>query len=109
MTVIKRTKKASATELTSALQEFIYLLEGQKEEEAVADLKKALEDLERNEVESEAFKSAIKVVIDAFGDEHELAVYMMTPKEESPDKWTEKEQLYLASSRVSNLIKRFNK
>jgi hypothetical protein len=109
MTVVKRTKQASASELLQALGEFIDLLEDQGETEAVIDLKRFVKAIESHPAGSPAFLEGINGVMDAFGDEHELAAYTMTPKEASADQWTAKERLFLSSTRVFSLVKRFVK
>ena len=105
--VIKKSKKSSTADLRSAMTKLIYLLEGQKEDEAVADLRIALSDIEKYQVESAEFQAALKLIIEAFEGEHELNAY--TYKRDKEDQWTEVEELYLASTSVLNLVRRLLK
>lgn len=105
MTVIKRSKQASGSDLTKALDELIPLLQDQKEDEAVADLRKALSGLESNEVGSPGFKDAVAIIVDAFEGDHELNAYTLL-REGSENRWTEAEILAHASNRVISLARR---
>ena len=51
MSVIKRDRNSSKTDLTQSIYKLCYLLEGQKEFEAVEDLKKAASLLADNDLE----------------------------------------------------------
>ena len=105
MTVVrKKSKKSSTADLRSAMTKLIYLLQGQKEDEAVADLRIALSDIEKYQVESAEFQAALKLINEAFEGEHELNAY--TYKRDKEDQWTEVEELYLASTSVLNLVRR---
>jgi hypothetical protein len=105
--VVKRTRKNSTTELKTSLQQLIQLLEGQKEDDAVADLRIALGDIEKVQPESEEFKAAIRLVHECFEGDHELIAYTFNQGKDG--RWSEVEELYLASTTVFNLVKRLNK
>lgn len=107
MAVIKRSKTNSSTELVKALDEFIPLLQDQKEDEAVEDLTKAMELLRKSQVGEENFKTAIAIVVDAFDGDHELNAYTMQ-RENPRNEWTEAEVLSHASSRVISLARRLS-
>ena len=100
MSVIKRDRNSSKTDLTQSIYKLCYLLEGQKEFEAVEDLKKAANLMSSNEVGSEDFTKAVAIVIDAFEGEHELMAYTF---QRETDKWTEVEELANQSSHVLTL------
>ena len=108
MTVIKRSKKASVEELVNALDRFIFLLEGQKEDEAVSDLRIALGDLQKYQIDSDEFKASVSIVVNSYEGEHELSAY--THRREAADKgdWTEADDLFLVSTKVLNLAQRFS-
>ena len=105
MSVIKRDRNSSKSDLTQSIYKLCYLLEGQKEFEAVEDLKKAASLLSDNELGSENFLNAITIIIDAFEGEHELMAYTF---QRDTDKWTEVEELANQSSRVLTLARRFS-
>lgn len=86
------------------LDKFCDLLVGQKEDEAVADLRKAQELLKKSEANSPGLKEATKILNQAFGDEHELEAYTHT--RDNKGDWGDAEELAMVSSRVLNLLKR---
>ena len=104
MSVIKRDRNSSKSDLTQSIYKLCYLLEGQKEFEAVEDLKKAAGLLSSNELGSDNFNQAIEIVIDAFEGEHELMAYTF---QRETKQWTEVEELANQSSRVLTLARRF--
>lgn len=106
MTVIKRSKSASQAKLVEALEQFIYLLDGQGEDEAVTDLRAALEAIKKNKPDSDDFKKAIAIIINSY-EEHELAAYTHTRKKDDDASWTPADELYLSSTSVLNIAKRF--
>ena len=108
VTIKKKDKKSSIVQLVTVLSRFIYLLEGQKETEAVQDLRIASEDIQKFVPGSIEFKAALSLIIEAFDGKHELNIYT-TCKENTSGKWTEAEELYLVSVDVYNLTKRINK
>ena len=65
MTVIKRGKKDSHKDLINALGEFMDLLESQKEDEAIADLKIAKDEIMAATVGSDGYKKSIAKIIEA--------------------------------------------
>ncbi len=107
-TVLKKTKMNSVSDLVAALNKFIFLLEGQKEFDAVEDLKSVVADLEKSPPDSVEFQTAIEEIIEAYDGEHELQAYTLR-RQKADDDWTEAEELYLASIEVLNLAKRFSK
>jgi len=105
--VLKKTKKNSVADLVTALNKFIYLLEGQKEFDAVQDLRIASADIQKYQPESEEFQSAIRLLVDAYEGEHELKAYTLR-RQKSESEWTEADDLYLASIEVLNLANRLS-
>ena len=95
-------------ELATFLNRFIFLLEGQKEDEAVADLRIAVGDLQKYQIGSDEFKAALTIIINSYEGEHELSAY--THRREAADKgnWTEADELFLVSTKVLNLAQRFS-
>ena len=106
--VLKKTKKNSVSDLVTALNKFIHLLEGQKEFDAVKDLRTIGADLQKFQPDSEEFQSAISLLLDAYEGEHELKAYTLR-RQKADDDWTEADDLYLASIEVLNLINRLSK
>lgn len=109
MTVVRKRKPSSSVEeLIKALNQFIPLLEEQKELDAVKDLHKALGYLANTNKDSQNLKQALHIIEEAFGDEHELEAYTV-PSKEGENVWTQREALYLASTCVLNLASRIKK
>lgn len=104
MTVIKRSRQDSSSDLVSAIVELIPYLKDQKEADAAASLAEAAEALRTAKAGSEPHKAAIAQVIDAFEGEHELMAY--TFQRDNGGQWTEIEELSQASSRVLSLARR---
>jgi hypothetical protein len=102
--VRKKSKKSSVEDLRTALVKLIYLLEGQKEYEAVADLRIALSDVEKYVPGSAEFKAALNLIKAAFEGEHELNAY--TFKRDKDAGWSEVEELFLASTSTINIVRR---
>ena len=105
MTVRKKSPKKSSQELIEAIGQFIFFLEGQKEYDAITDLRIAATDIEKYPIGSPEFKAAVNLIIEAYENEHELSAYTISSKD-SGQNWSEAEELYLASTRVLNLAKR---
>jgi len=103
MTIIKRDRKGTSHDLVQAIERLCWLLEDQKEHDAVRDLREAASDLEKSEAGSAAQKAAVGKIIEAFEGDHELMAY--THQREGTQ-WTEVEELSLASSRVISLARR---
>ncbi|MFW7378187.1 MAG: hypothetical protein ACOH5I_05240 [Oligoflexus sp.] len=103
MTIIKRDRKSTSHDLVQAIERLCWLLEDQKEEEAVQDLRAAAAELEKSEAGSASQKAAVEKIIDAFEGDHELMAY--THQREG-SQWTEVEELSSASSRVLSLARR---
>jgi hypothetical protein len=104
MTVIKRDRKNSSSDLIVALDKLIPLLRDQKEDEAIADLAQARTLLQSSEPGSESHNKAVGIVLDAFEGDHELSAY--THQRAGATDWTEFEELSLASNRVLSLARR---
>ena len=105
MSVIKRDRNSSKADLTQSIYKLCYLLEGQKEFEAVEDLKKAASLLADNDLGSDNFNKGVAIVVEAFEDEHELMAYTF---QRETKQWTEVEELANQSSRVLTLARRFS-
>ncbi len=103
MTIIKRNRVNTHLDLIAAIEKLCPLLEGQKEHDAVSDLKKAAEVLRRAVQNSQDWKDAIASIIDAFEGDHELMAYT---HQRDTDQWTEVEELSQVSSRVLSLARR---
>ena len=106
-TTKKKTQQDTHSDLLTALLQFIDLLEGQKEADAVRDLRQASEELAKHDPAAEEYKAALAVVLESFTGEHELDAYTLPG--ESHGNWSERDDLYLASSKVLNLVKRLVK
>ena len=105
MTVMKRSKTDSSSDLLEALAELIPLLKDQKEFEAADDLESIRTMLRDLKPGSDDYKGTIAKLVDAFEGEHELMAYTFQ-REGSEGKWTAVEQLSFYSSRVISLAKR---
>ena len=104
MTVIKRNRDSTRTDLLKALDSFIPLLSEQDdEEEAVNVLKEARKTLESATPGSSVIKEVAGTVVEAFEGDLELIAYTFTRE---GHEWSEAEQLSLASSRVLSLARR---
>jgi hypothetical protein len=106
MTVIKRNRNTTRDDLLEALTKLCWLLEDQKEHDAVADLREAAEKLRNSKPESSEQRAAIASIIDAFEGDHELMAYTM---QREGTQWTEVEELSQASSRVISLARRMGR
>ena len=105
MTIIKRSKAASGSDLVEAIEQLIPWLKDQDEQEACADLEKAASALKKETVGSDKHKDAVKAVVDAFEGDHELMAYTFQ-RDKGDDNWTEVEELSQASARVITLARR---
>lgn len=103
MTVIKRNRVTTTSDLVVAIEKLCPLLESQNEFDAVKDLRQAAEKLRSAAESSEAYKEAIHAIVDAFEGEHELMPYTL---QRDTDQWTEVEELSQVSSRVLSLARR---
>jgi hypothetical protein len=108
MTVLKRDRSESKTDLVAALEDLIPLLEDEGEEAAAADLKTAAAALRAAAAGSAEEKKSIEQVIDAFEGDHELMAYTHK-REGNVSQWTIAEQLFNASTRVISLARRFKR
>lgn len=107
MTVIKRSRQDSTSDLVVAIENLIPLLKDQDEADAAVDLERAAKALRGARAGSKEFVAAIAKVIDAFEGEHELMAYTHQ-REGSGGQWTEAEVLSQASARVLTLARRIN-
>jgi len=107
VTVIKRDKNETSSDLVIAIDRLIPLLENQSEHDACSDLREANAQLKKSKIGSSEHKAALLKVIDAFEGDHELMAY--THQRANSSDWTEAEELALASSRVLNLARRIQK
>jgi hypothetical protein len=105
MTIIKRSRSDSTSDLVSAITALVPLLQDQKEKEAAQELLEASTDLAKATPGSAEHKAAIAKVIEAFEGDHELLAYTFQ-RGSSAGQWTEVEQLAEASSRVISLARR---
>ena len=106
--VRKRNKQKSVDQLMQAIEQFVFLLEGQKEHEAIVDLNAALAELKVHPIDTSEFVSALRQVEECFTGDHELDAYTL-PRQGREDSWTEIEQLYHASVEVLTLVKSLKK
>tara|TARA_B100001094_G_scaffold28219_1_gene23633 strand:+ start:89 stop:406 length:318 start_codon:yes stop_codon:yes gene_type:complete len=103
MTILKRNRETTKSELVKAIDSLCELLGDQNEEEAVEALQEASAALNKTSKDDAAYKDAIQEIIDAFEGEHELIAY--THQREG-EQWTEVEELSHQSSRVLSLARR---
>jgi len=103
MTIIKRNRVTTNSDLISAIEKLCPLLERQKEFDAVTDLRKAADQLRSATENTSVWKEAIDSIIDAFEGDHELMAYTL---QRDTDQWTEVEELSQVSSRVLSLARR---
>ena len=103
MTVIKRNRVSTTSDLIAAIEKLCPLLESQKEFDAIKDLREAAERLRTAPEGTAEHKQAIRSIVDAFDGEHELMAYTL---QRDTDQWTEVEELSQVSSRVLSLARR---
>jgi len=104
MTVIKRDRSNSASDLVQAIHRLIPLLNQEGEGEAADALKQASDALARAKPGSDDLKNAVANIIDAFEGDHDLMVY--THARGQSGEWTVADELSNASARVLNLARR---
>ena len=105
MEVIKRSKTNSVESLLSAIEKFNDALATQGDTDAIEELKKASKMLRESRFDSAEFKQALDLIKAAF-EEHELEAYTFKPKTEGS--WGPNELLYVTSTQVLSLLKRFS-
>ena len=105
MTVIKRTRKDSTSDLIEAIEALLPLLRDQKENAAADELAAAAKALKAAKTPSTAHAKAVKAIIDAFEGDHELISYTYQ-RDSGAGQWTEVEELSQASARVLSLARR---
>ncbi len=105
MTIIKRSRADSSSDLVSAIEDLIPLLQDQREHDAADALKTAVVALRKSKPGTAEHKAAVDSIVEAFEGEHELMAYTIQ-RESSAGQWTEVEQLANASSRVISLARR---
>ena len=106
MTIIKRNRDDTTTDLIRAIERLCVLLKNQDDDEAIADLKAASEILCQKNTDPNSKKKAIALIIDAFEGDHELIAYT---HQRNTEHWTEVEELSQASSRVISLARRMQR
>jgi hypothetical protein len=107
MTVIKRSRQDSATDLIAAIDTLVPLLKDQDEGEAADALAAACESLQKAKAGTPEYKSAIAKIVDAFEGEHELMAYTFQ-RDNAAGQWTAAEVLSQASARVLSLARRIH-
>lgn len=105
MTVVKRSRKGSAEDLIIAIEKFSEALMSEGEELAIKDLDAAAALIKESAADSQEFKDGLAKIKAAF-EEHELDAYSFKPKS-SEGEWGPTEILYVTSTRVLSLLKRF--
>jgi len=103
--VRKRSKVDSAAELVAAIGEFTQLLRDEGEGDAAVELEKAGNYVKATSPESPEFKQAIAAVKECFEGEHELMAYTMRKAKDG--EWTSADLLFLASTKVTGILRRF--
>lgn len=103
MTVIKRDRNSTNTDLIIAIEKLTGYLLKQDEDDAVNALNEATGLLRRHQPGTAEHRRAIDLIIDAFEGEHELMAYTF---QRDTKEWTEVEELSNASSRVISLARR---
>src|SRR5687767_9677657 len=104
MTVIKRSRDDTSTDLVAAITTLIPFLRDQKENDAADDLEKSAALLKKAKIGTKEHKEAVAAIIDAFEGDHELIAY--TFQRENSNQWTEIEELSQVSARVLSLARR---
>lgn len=103
MAVVKK-KSVSSQELIEAIERFVPLLAGQKEDEAVQFMREIIDQLQKQEPDDQLVKDSALKVIEAFDGELELIAY--TLKSSDGQSWSEADELAVASNRVLALARR---
>ncbi len=103
--VRKRSKSDSVKELQAAILEFTLLLKDEGEDAASADLEKAGNMLVQATIDSSDFKSALGAIRDCFEGDHELIAYTMRKAKDG--EWSSADLLFLASTKVTGILRRF--
>lgn len=104
----KKNKQTSLEDLFVATKKFISLLEKQNETDAAAVLQSALQKLEQSQYGSPTFIAALSMISEAFDGEMELNAYTFK-RAGSADRWSDADDLFLASTSVLNLVRRLSK
>jgi len=103
--VRKRSKADSVKELQAAILEFALLLKDEEEDSASADLEKACTLLVSAAIDSSEFKKALAAIRDCFEGDHELIAYTMRKAKDG--EWSSADLLFLASTKVTGILRRF--
>lgn len=103
MAVVKK-KSVSSQELIEAIERFVPLLAGQKEDEAVQFMREIIDQLQEHGSDDQLVKDNAQKVIEAFDGELELIAY--TLKSSDGQSWSEADELAVASNRVLALARR---
>lgn len=103
--VRKKSKEDSREELIKAIKDFAQLLETEGESDAVNELDEIQNNLRMADPESDGFKKAIKALKECFEGDHELISYTMRKSKDG--EWSNADLLYLASTKVLGIMRRF--
>lgn len=106
--VKKKSQQHSAQDLINGIEKFAVLLETQDEVDAASDLRTAAASLKNSAVSSAEFKGAIDAIVEAFDGDHELRSYTFRRANKDDKGWSIADELFLASTNVLNLVKRFS-
>lgn len=99
MAVVKK-KSVSSQELIEAIERFVPLLAGQKEDEAVQFMREIINQLRGQE----SLQDVAQKVIEAFEGDLELVAY--TLKSSDGQSWSDADELAVVSNRVLALARR---
>ena len=105
--VRKKDKQSSAKDLKTALNRLIGLLHEQGEDEAVSDLRIAMQNLMQYPHGSREFNSGLSLITEAFEGDHELKAYTFQ-RDKQNDQWSDADDLFLASTSVISLVRRLS-
>lgn len=103
--VRKKSKEDSREELIKAIKDFMELLETEGETEAAEELESIQNVLRQENPESAGFRKAIKDLKECFEGDHELISYTMRKSKDG--EWSNADLLYLASTKVLGIMRRF--
>lgn len=105
MAVIKRSKENSVSNLDVAMTKFVAALSTQGEDDAISDLENAMKVVKSAALGTAEFQKGVADIKDAF-EEHELDAYTFKPKSKEGE-WSIAEELYVTSTQVLSILKRF--
>ena len=103
--VRKRSKSDSLDEMQQSIKEFAKLLQIEGEEDASTTLLAIVSQLNGSTVESETFQKAMEDLKECFDGEHELGSYTMRKAKDG--EWTNADSLFLVSTKLRAIMRRF--